>query len=102
MLGVDIVNIPEFSKQIASGSETFLNKTFSPNELEVRSPEHLAGIFAAKEAVMKALNLPVGSWQQIEILSNPKPVAKLDDGQKVEISISHHMDYAVAIALELS
>ena len=102
MLGVDIVNIPEFSKQITSGGETFLNKTFLPNELEDRNPEHLAGIFAAKEAVMKTLNLPAGSWQQIEIINSPRPRASVGGGQKVEISISHHVDYAVAIALELS
>lgn len=100
MLGVDIVNIPEFFRSVESGGDSFLQRTFVANELSNKKIEHLAGIFAAKEAVGKALSLPVGSWLKIEIKSDGKPRALIDGQEKAEISISHHIDYAIAIAME--
>jgi phosphopantetheine--protein transferase-like protein len=100
MIGVDLVYLPEFSKNVESGGGVFLERTFLPGELQNKKLEHLAGLFAAKEAVIKALDLPVGSWLKVEITNGGKPRAIVDGRHTVEVSISHHGDYAVAMAIK--
>lgn len=99
-IGCDIVCISEFKKRAQKGGEAFLKKVFLPSELR-RDPdswEHLAGIFAAKEAVMKAADIPPGSWLEIEIEHHPsgRPICRLVE----DISVSHEKDYVIAVACQ--
>lgn len=102
MIGIDLVYIPEFRKQLKLGGTTFLSKSFSVLELDNLDVQHLSGIWAAKEAVAKALPTMPKKWTDIVISydSNGKPMAQVK-GQKFEVSISHHGDYAVAVAHKL-
>lgn len=99
MLGIDLVYIPEFQKQLASGGPAFLDRTFRISEMKNRHPEHLAGLWAAKEAVVKAADRAPDQWTDIVISHDRsgKPQARVG-GQIFEISIAHHGDYAVAVA----
>jgi len=70
------------------------------------SIEHLAGIFAAKETAIKALDLGPGSWKTIKILKQPsgKPVIELSgnlagSSMRCDVSISHAGDYAIATVI---
>lgn len=99
--GVDLVFIPDFQKRTKRGGEGFLGKIFLESELKDTESSHLAGIFAAKEAVVKALGLPSGSWHKIEIAyeKNGRPKVRVW-GKKIkscDLSISHAGDYAVAV-----
>lgn len=69
--------------------------------------QRVAGRFAAKEAVAKALGRSL-SWQDVEILSDEHgcPVVRLigkaleiADGRRVMVSISHCHSHAVAYAI---
>jgi phosphopantetheine--protein transferase-like protein len=102
MLGVDLVHIPEFERQLELGGQKFLYKAFSPEELRNQQLNHLAGLWAAKEAVLKAGGLKAGQWSSIIISheKSGKPLANYK-GKKFEISIAHHGEYAVAVALEI-
>ena len=95
-IGCDIVCISEFEKRAKRGGERFFKKIFLPSELKNSSPEHLAGMFAAKEAIMKTLDLPPGSWLDIELESHSsgKPHCRLVS----DLSISHEKDYVIAVA----
>jgi holo-[acyl-carrier protein] synthase len=86
-LGIDIVEVDRIRRAVARWGDAFLCRVFTPEELArggARSSvvtERLAGRFAAKEAVMKALGLGrrgVG-WQEIEITTDPagKPGVRL-------------------------
>lgn len=99
MLGIDLVNIPEFTQRLAAGGDAFLKKAFRPEERQNHTPEHLAGLWAAKEAIIKAGALEGGSWLMIRISHEPsgKPHAFVGT-QEYDISIAHHGDYAVAVA----
>lgn len=66
-VGCDLVNIARFRRKIQN-SPQILSKVFSPQELQNKDPVHLAGIFAAKEATIKALDLPMGSWHQFRVV----------------------------------
>ncbi len=113
--GVDIVSIDRL-KDILEKTPSFENKILTEKEIEYcRSKrnylQHMAGRFAAKEAVYKALselNREI-YFKDIEIESNKaKPV--IVSGCKVaeivkknelgySLSISHEYDYAVAYAV---
>lgn len=105
-VGCDVVQISRFQK-ILGRTPKVSERVFLPAESENASVEKLAGVFAAKEAVMKALSLPVGSWQRIEIrkAKSGRPQAILPDlpWQIVsgDLSISHDGDYAFAAAVFL-
>ena len=99
--GVDIVCNKRLKNSL--NNELFLNKVFHYSEL--KNNTKLVGIFALKEAVMKAIGRKV-DWKLIEInFSKGKPIISLSDDIKIkgmkdiEGSISHDGDYTVAIAV---
>jgi phosphopantetheine--protein transferase-like protein len=61
--------------------------------------EHLAGLWAAKEAVTKAAAVTPAKWTDIVISYDEtgRPYARIKT-EEFAISISHHGDYAVAVA----
>jgi holo-[acyl-carrier protein] synthase len=113
--GIDLVEVKRMGLLQESIRNRFLERVFTAAELEYArgSDMHLAGRFAAKEAVAKALGSGIGpvSWQEIEILNNPvgEPVLYLHGNAKKmaedlgleqwSVSISHTNEYAVAVAV---
>lgn len=104
MLGIDIVEISRI-KKLMNENENFLRKVFNEDEIERikkrKEPyERAGGIFAAKEAVAKALGTGIGkiSFHDIKIKYNEdSPYAEVFD-MKFDLSISHERSYAVAVA----
>ena len=104
MLGIDIVEISRI-KKLMDENENFLLKVFNEDEIERikkrKEPyERAGGIFAAKEAVAKALGTGIGkiSFKDIKIKYNEdSPYAEVFD-MKFDLSISHERSYAVAVA----
>lgn len=101
MLGIDLVYQPEFKSKMKNSP---LEKVFTPFELsQNKTSESLAGIFAAKEAFFKAVGRKedwLSVW--IEKTKEGKPQLKtllFDKDQKIEVSISHAGDYAIAIVM---
>ncbi|MFA5724994.1 MAG: holo-ACP synthase, partial [Candidatus Omnitrophota bacterium] len=81
--GVDITEVSRIKKAAERWGEAFLNRVFTDEELinaKLRPSlyQHLAGRFAAKEAVFKALGEADLNWKDIEILNDPegKPCCK--------------------------
>jgi holo-[acyl-carrier protein] synthase len=108
MLGIDVVGIERLRETLAR-SPGLLRRLFTPGELEYCNSKadparHLAGTLAAKEAVIKALQLgPLGAWaQRIEVAreANGAPNATVSGGPQgpIPISISHDNGLAVAVA----
>jgi holo-[acyl-carrier protein] synthase len=84
-IGVDLVDCRRIEKMIAKFGQRFLERVFTQNERDRCERRSLKAssygkIFAAKEAVVKALGTGEGmSWQDIEInrLPSGKPWIKL-------------------------
>jgi phosphopantetheine--protein transferase-like protein len=98
-IGTDIVFLPEFSKKLKT--ETLLNKLFTSSEMSIhKSDESLAGVFAAKEAVMKACGKTL-NWHEIEVLKkeNGQPYITSIHATNVDVSISHSGEYAIAFVI---
>lgn len=108
--GVDITEVNRIKKAALKWGEAFLGRLFTDEELlnaKTRGSlyQHLAGRFAAKEAVFKALGDTALNWKDVEILndSDGKPFCKIlnsrGKGVDVIVSISHVKNYAVANAI---
>ena len=108
-IGSDILQLKKFQASFKKYPKKFERDIFLASELKNSEIIHLAGLFAAKEAVIKALDLKPGTWQLIEIknLKTGKPVLELnkmiDRGkiQSHDLSISHHGDYVIAVVVIL-
>lgn len=102
--GIDLIYLPRFKKSLKNGGEKFLQRVFLPAELTRTDPDHLAGIFAAKEAVIKTLSLPGDSWHSIKVTNLPSGAPKVEveiENLKLEIencslSIAHDGNYIIA------
>lgn len=119
--GVDIVEVSRIGEMVAEHGAHFLERVFTPAEREYaessrRRDEHLAGRFAAKEAVLKALGTGWSAgiaWTDVEVTrgdagepgirlaGKAKEIAdRLGIGRWV-LSLSHTEQYAVASAIGL-
>lgn len=115
-IGVDIIEIERIRKTLENTHGAFLDKYFTPSEkdycLTHKDPSpQVAGRFAAKEAIAKALGCGFGEelgFNDIEIINDEKgkPVVKLSSGAeerfdypKIQVSISHCKTHAVAFAI---
>lgn len=109
-IGIDIIEIPRIAAAVANdrfNSRVFTTKEFDQGQ---HSPNRLAGFFAAKEALLKALGTGLAgfSWQEMEVghdaLGAPQfgVTGKVADyiAQKgvnrIHLSISHCREYAVS------
>ena len=116
-VGVDIIEVVRIERSVEKLGQRFLDRIFTSKEqayCEGRL-ERLAGRFAVKEAVSKALGLGIGDirWQDIEVLNDErgKPVLILHGdamGLAKElglhtwsISMSHSEANAVGMAVAI-
>ncbi|MDR1204851.1 MAG: holo-ACP synthase [Peptococcaceae bacterium] len=116
-VGTDIIEI-ERVRRAAARRPAFWNRVLTPEEERYCRSKgdgaaSLAGRFAAKEAVMKALGVGLGdiSFRDIEIMNDAagapflcltaKTADKMESAglDRIVLSISHSRDYAVAVAI---
>lgn len=116
-VGVDIVEIRRI-KEALDRNDNFLDKLFNKVEIEYLKtrnlrPEYVAGRFAAKEAVAKALGTGFRGFNFRDIvidrtaLGKPivtlkgksKLIAQKRGGYKFHLSIAHGEDNAIAYAV---
>ena len=103
--GIDLVYLPRLRAFLADGA--FLRRAFQPAELLDPRPEHLAGLFAAKEACFKALDSQP-RWLDVTVeMGEGRPRLRLSPGLtppdliSLDLSITHERDYAVAVVVVL-
>jgi len=108
--GVDITEVRRLRQAVEKWGQDFLRRVFTQEELENAKTrgslyQHLAGRFAAKEAVFKAMGDKELNWKDVQILNQKdgKPYCVILNGKgrkiEVHISISHVKNYAVANAI---
>ncbi|MFA5276175.1 MAG: holo-ACP synthase [Candidatus Omnitrophota bacterium] len=109
--GIDITEVRRLKQAVQKWGDDFLKRIFTGPELKHAQKrgssiyQHLAGRFAAKEAVFKAVGNKDLNWKDVQILNDKdgKPICVLLNGKgtklNVQISISHVKTYAVASAI---
>lgn len=121
--GIDIVDIDRLGDVLDQHGERFLTRVFTPDEQAYcfsnpkRCREHLAGRFAAKEAILKAIGTGWSrgiAWTEAEVVRAPtgRPTVRLT-GRALEeataagidswqLSISHIKTHAIASAIAMA
>ena len=115
--GVDLIEIDRVGEVVRRHGDRYLDRVYTAAELDQArgNAQSLAGRFAAKEAVAKALGTGIGpvGWQEIEVLGDEQnaPVLNLSGAARKRaeelglttwsLSISHSMTHAVALAVAL-
>lgn len=120
-VGIDTVSVPAIAESMARLGDRFLARLFTPQEIadaravqgEPAQHERIAARFAAKEAVIKALDLPEAGigWRDIELTRGPggRPgltlhgrtatLAQAVGVREWAVSISHERDHACAVVV---
>ncbi len=119
--GVDVIECPRLKKMLDHHGDRLLHRVFTPHEQAYCQQhkeriQHLAGRFAAKEAVLKALGTGMRGqmkWTDVQIANNDlgKPeivlsgesalIAERMGVAQVLVSSSHTREHAVASAIAL-
>src|SRR5690606_5940843 len=113
--GVDIIEVERIARAMERHGARFGARFFTARELRYCEgrPERLAGRFAVKEAVAKALGTGIGDvrWTEIEVVCDGRgrPELVLHDSARDlaaslglnqwSISISHTKTYAIGFAV---
>jgi holo-[acyl-carrier protein] synthase len=115
-IGIDVVEIDRMHRTIGQWGDVFLRKILTDQEIAYASSKrtpvpHIAGRFAVKEAVAKALTIGWSTgfrWKDVEVTNDPrgKPTVilygrlkEMLQDSKVLVSISHSDNVVVAIAI---
>lgn len=114
-VGIDAVHIPTWERHLAFAGEPLLRRVYTPGERRFSAGriERLASRLAAKEATLKVLGTGVRgvALGDVEVVSEPagRPTIVLHGPageraaelglQRVEVSLCHEADLALAVAL---
>ena len=118
-IGTDIIECARIAQMIEKHGEVFLERVFTPREIQYCSTrraanQHYAGRWAAKEAVLKVLGTGWAKgiqWTDIEVVNEvsgapsirlvrkAQEVAQNQGIREVQITISHCRAYATAFAV---
>ena len=115
-IGHDLIEIERIRHSFERHGQSFLKKILTSEECEYclkhnDSVPHIAGRFAAKEAISKALGTGIGkdlAFSDISIINNElgKPIVSFSSKAReifnnpdVLLSISHSQHYASAFAI---
>jgi holo-[acyl-carrier protein] synthase len=114
-VGIDIIEVGRVRKVFEKHGERFLSRVFTPNEVrQCRGKvSRLAGRFAAKEAISKALGTGLHgvAWREMEVvqLRSGRPTVTLHGNAKrraellgisaFDVSIADLAEFSIAIAV---
>lgn len=115
--GVDVVELSRFRQAVERGGAAFLRRIFTPRETAYARARprtrllHLAGRFAAKEAVLKAVSQITPrralAMRQVEVCNDrygrPRIIlhGRSAGRLKIHVSLSHVNTVAVASAIAI-
>lgn len=113
--GVDMIEISRIERGVARHGDRFYRRFFTPQELTFCDGQasRLAGRFAVKEAVAKALGTGIGDfqWTDVEVVcdgrgkpqlvlhNRAREIASAQGLSQWSISISHTDTMAIALAV---
>ena len=109
-IGTDIIQISRIEKSLEKFGEKFKTKFLNESEIQlVKKTESIAGFWAAKEAIAKALGCGIGaelSFHDIIIEKDhrgapnfllKKEAQKIHKIESASLSISHDGGFAIAV-----
>ena len=118
-IGTDLVELERLDLSLRRHDQRLIARICRPGEVNTARQgkarlQHIGGLFAAKEAVLKALGTGLGQglgFRQVEVVSTDRgaPRVRLHDRaakkaqamgiRVIHLSISHERHYAMAVAI---
>lgn len=110
-IGIDMVEIGRIERILDRAGDRFLKRVCTDRELTRRDAREVAGRFAAKEALAKALGTGIGQvrFRDIEIIGGAAGAPRYELGPSIaavagrplraHLSITHDGGFAVAVAV---
>lgn len=114
-LGVDLVAVGRIAEALRRHGDRLLARCFAPGELtRPWDPEHVAGVFAAKEAALKALGTGWGQgvgWHDVAVAKdeagrpsltfsgNAQARAQALGVRQAHLTIAHERTMALAVVV---
>lgn len=118
-IGTDLVELERLDLSLRRHGQRLIDRICRPGEVNTARQgkamlQHIGGLFAAKEAVLKALGTGMGQglgFRQVEVVTGETgpPRVRLHDRaanraksmgiRVIHLSISHERHYAMAIAI---
>lgn len=111
-IGTDIIEINRIEKSLAQFGDKFLQRFLHPEEIALaKKTASIAGFWAAKEAISKAIGCGIGkelSFHDIILAKDSRgaptfslssEVQKMHPIQTCSLSISHDGGFAIAVAV---
>jgi holo-[acyl-carrier protein] synthase len=116
-IGIDLVEVARIGRLLERHGERAIERICNPGEAtldRVALDQHVAGLFAAKEAVLKALGTGWAqgtAFRQVEVVRTPggAPQVRLHGvaaeraaalgASRVHLSITHERGFAAAVAV---
>ncbi len=112
MIGIDLVEINRFEKFYKKFGQKALTRFLNEEEIALSKGkiETLAGFFASKEAISKALGVGIGrELSFLDIILHktdkntpyftlPKSIIEIYNIKESSLSITHEKSYAIAVA----
>jgi len=111
-IGTDIIEIQRIHSLLEKYGDTFKNRFLTPDEIIfAKKVESIAGLWAAKEAISKALGCGISAtltFHDIHIFKNSKGAPYFTLSQKANrhypinsasLSISHDGGFAIAVVV---
>lgn len=104
-LGIDLVEVARIEE--AMRNPRFIFRILTDDERTIcRTPHCVAGRWAAKEAIAKAVGLPL-TWQQVEVMPDATgaPRVTIEHSSfdpvrlRIHVSITHERTHAAAVAV---
>jgi len=103
--GVDTIDLTQIQSTLRDATQ--LQRMLHAGDASRQDPEHIAGRIALKEATMKALGMPPGSWLDIFVHTHASGKPELSVSQpphglvSLDGSISHHGNLVIAFVVAL-
>ena len=101
--GIDMIRDERMEEHLSKPE--LLDKIFHPSEQKEKTAKKLAGIFAIKEAAIKALDISADHWLDIEVSyrTSGKPEVALHESirpsgmSSIDCSVSHEDGMTIAM-----
>jgi len=114
-IGTDIIKISRIEKFIDNNKDQARDIILAPNERNVKNTQSIAGKYAVKEALLKALGIGfskgIKRLSEIEVIKDSlgkptvitygevKKIIKRKNIKNIQVSISHDAEYAIAFVI---
>jgi len=102
MIGIDLVDMKEFQRQLDIGGATFVRRAFGDAESVGSGASRLAGLWAAKEAIVKAASTTPWRLSDVVVVDDGSSLCGLVGDERFALTLRRQAGFVLALAVRLT